>query len=232
MNRHRVGYMGIRYLLRIGYALVGHFEFTGHENVPRTGPTIVCPNHTSYLDPPLIGACLTRTTHFMTKADLFENRFLGTVLPYCQAYPIRRGAPDRAALRHTFDLLSRGELITIFPEGVRSRDGNLQSAELGVAMIALRSGAAIVPAGIQGAYEMLPADGSRRQTGRLQVTFGPPLEIDDLRTDGGRESLNVCADRIMAAIARLTGKQPPEPLASTGTAPRPSQKLSPSSKQG
>src|SRR5207244_3508222 len=96
-------------------------------------------------------------------------------------------------------------------EGERSKDGALKPAELGVAMIALRSRSPVVPVAIEGARAMLPAGSSRLKVGKLRVTFGRPVPLDDLYgARENRETLLVCADRVMGAVAELLGVAAPE----------------------
>lgn len=206
-EERRVVYYIARYLLRIFYSLVGNFRVIGDLNVPKTGPVILAANHISHLDPPLLGCCLPRTLWFMAKEELFYPRFLGNLMPYLLAFPVRRGTADRAALKRTFDLLAKGEVVVIFPEGQRSKNGRLQPGEPGIAMIALRSRATVIPVGIRGTFECLPPSAKMLKRGRITVQFGEPLDLSDLYDR--RNAMEECIERIMAGIAGVLGVPPP-----------------------
>jgi 1-acyl-sn-glycerol-3-phosphate acyltransferase len=140
----------------------------------------------------------------MAKVELFAIPVLKQLLPRINAYPIKRGQPDRAALRHTYDLLERQEVVVLFPEGTRSLDGRLQSAEPGAAMIALRSGATVVPVAILGTESILRPGTSLPRPGRIRLRYGRPLTFPEL---AGRKTtkadLNRVGDIIMSHIAEL-----------------------------
>lgn len=154
----------------------------GIENVPDEGACILCPNHIHAIDPPLISTLVYRPAFHMAKAELFG--YLGWVLPKVGAFPVRRGRPDREALKSAMALLRAGRLVVIFPEGHRSPNGDLGSARHGAARLSIATGAPIVPVRIEGPYRMF---------GRVTVTFGQPFHPASKR--GG--------DEILAAIRAL-----------------------------
>jgi 1-acyl-sn-glycerol-3-phosphate acyltransferase len=175
----------------------------GAEHVPPRGAVIIASNHISNLDPPLVGTAIWRPFAFMAKEELFHNRFFGAFIRRLYAFPVRRGAPDRAALKQALDLLGRGWGLVMFPEGTRSEDGELKEPEMGVGMIALRSGVPVIPAYVTGTDQVMPKGGGIRLA-RVAITFGPPLRFT--ATEGekpGREEYEAAAREIMAAIARI-----------------------------
>lgn len=186
----------IRAYLTVGYG----WRAYGVENVPKTGAVILAGNHSSYLDPPLIIAAVPRHVHFMAKAELFRVPVLGAIMRRIETFPVQRGASDRSAIRTSLELLARGEAVALFPEGTRSRSGELLPPQKGVASIALRSRAPVIPVGITGTSRI---DRRRYPTGRplLTVRFGPPVDLDDLRALGtGKHILAEASRRVMEAV--------------------------------
>lgn len=152
-------------ILFLGYFRV---RVTGLENCPREGALLVVANHRSGFDPPMVGALLRRPVHFMTKVELWSYPVLPMVFKYVQAYPVRRGRADRQAIRHSLDILRRGEIIVLFPEGHRTETGELQEARSGVVFLARKSGCQVLPIGISGQY------GFRRT---IRYVVGEPFQI-------------------------------------------------------
>lgn len=186
----------LRAFLTVGYG----WRAYGLENVPQTGSVILAGNHTSYLDPPLIIAAVDRHVHFMAKAELFKIPVFGSILRRVQTFPVRRGAADRSAIRSALELLEKGEAVALFPEGTRSHTGDLLPPQKGVSSIALRSDAPVIPVGITGTSRI---DRKLHPVKRplIEVRFGPPVELDDLRTQGtGKHILAEASERVMRAV--------------------------------
>lgn len=186
------------------FALVYRWDVRGLEHVPRGGPLLVVANHFSWLDPPLVGTVLPRKVHFMAKQELFRYPLFGWLLRRLGAFPVRRGHPDRQALRHSLDLLRRGEVVGLFPEGTRSR-GFLGPFEPGAGLLAVRSGAPVLPVAIDGPY---------RIGRRIRVRIGPPLRWDRTGSEGSIEGVT---DRMREAIAALLARDAKEHAASGRT---------------
>lgn len=176
----------------------------GVENIPATGGVILAPNHISLADPPAVGCKLSRQVHYMAKEELFKPRLLGALMYAVGSFPVRRGAPDRKALRRAIELLDEGRVVGIFPEGTRSEDGGLQEPELGIGLVALRSRAPIVPVAVIGTDKVMPPHSKRIHRHPMTVIYGKPLTFPDLYD--ARESRKVLEEvgrRTMAAIADL-----------------------------
>lgn len=189
-------------LIRSLFRLLWDYTVRGAENVPAEGPVILAANHVSYLDPPVVGCGIWRPAHFMAKEELFRNPVFGRYIRALYAFPVRRGAGDRAALKHSLEVLERGEALVLFPEGTRSPTGELQEPEMGVGLIACRTGAPVVPVYIEGTRDAMAGGKIRRA--RIRVTYGRPLWF---RPEGekkpGRDDYETAARRIMQEIAAL-----------------------------
>jgi len=185
-------------LYRIGRALF-RFIFTvffrmraiGMENVPKDGAVVLCGNHTSFLDPPLLGTPLRRKVHFMAKAELFEIPVLGTIISKVGAFPVKRGGVSRESIRLAVQLLRDGNMLGVFPEGSRSNAGGM--GKKGAASLALKAGAAVVPVAIVGTYSLFR---------RMTIVYGAPLDLSAY-AGASSEDLELATEAIMKEIRRL-----------------------------
>ncbi|GED66643.1 1-acyl-sn-glycerol-3-phosphate acyltransferase [Brevibacillus reuszeri] len=156
---------------------------------------ILCANHISNWDPPMLGSGIDRQVKFMAKEELFRIPVLNFLLIKFGAFPVKRGAGDRAAIRSTLKLLEEGQILGIFPEGARSKTGEPGEAKPGTAMFALKSQAAVVPVAIIGPYRMFRP---------VKIVYGKPIDMSALReTKGGSDTLKETSDLIMAHIREL-----------------------------
>lgn len=163
-------YRVLRIILRGLFILVG-LKSRGSDNLPTEGAVIVAANHVSNWDPIVVGVILKRQVHFMAKAELFNNKFLGTLLTKVNAFPVRRGAADRKAIRSAMKCLQEGKVLGIFPEGARNKTGEDMKAQSGVAMLALKTGAPVIPVACVGTERKLPLGWLRP----LEVRIGEPI---------------------------------------------------------
>jgi 1-acyl-sn-glycerol-3-phosphate acyltransferase len=188
--------------------LIGLFHVVGAENVPSSGPLIVCPNHSATLDPPLVPAFVPRgDTWSMAKSEYFKGPIIGWLFRRYHAFPVVRHTADRAALKRSLDLLKAGEVLIIYPEGTRVESGLLAKPEPGAGFIAQKAGCPIVPVGLTGTRECLPKGAWWPRRTRVTITFGKPFTLAVKRTDGTKISHADASDAIMVAIAELL---PPE----------------------
>lgn len=186
------------------FKLFGRLRVIGAEHIPASGGVLLAPNHTSYADPPLAGVASPRPVWFMAKSELFRIPVLGWLIARVHAFPVKRAAVDREALRRAHELLTAGEVVTVFIEGRTSPDGLLQPPTLGPAMIALRAGVPIVPAAIINADHMLPRDGKLLKLSRVTVVFGAPLTFPHLAgRHADRTALREVSETVMRHIAKL-----------------------------
>ena len=167
----------------------------GH-NVPKRGPYIVVANHIDWKDPPVIELSFGVCIRFMAKIEAFQVFFLGGLMRGKGCFPVRRGEGDRRAVMTSLQVLRVGNPLGFFPEGTRSRDGAMQVAHPGIAFLARRSGAPILPVGLTGTAtaRMLRSD--------IRVTVGTPFRFEelDLSPDATEQE---GADAIMRRVAAL-----------------------------
>lgn len=169
----------------------------GAGNLPVAGPAIVVVNHKSYVDPVVIGMVFDRPLRYMAKKELFAVPALRRLVTALGAFPIDRGAGDREALTRSLAILERGEVLLMFPEGHRHVDDAVYDFLPGVAMLALRSGAPVVPMATKGTEDVL-----RGRLPTLRAAVGPPVDLSEF---GGRNSktYQAAAVRMQAAVAEL-----------------------------
>lgn len=202
----------IRASNQFGRLLIGsstRVSVGGLEHVPRHGALILAANHASNADPILIANWLTsslgRPVHWMAKAEALEWPIAGPFMRMNGAFGIRRGAADTEAFRLAKSVLDDGRVLGTFPEGTRSPTGALQVAKEGVTLLALRSGAPILPIGCIDTDLFWPR-GRRlwRLGGRIRMQVGEPFVLERLvRADGSRETLEDVTTRLMLHIAAL-----------------------------
>jgi 1-acyl-sn-glycerol-3-phosphate acyltransferase len=212
----RLFYATLRVVARVALPFIIRLRTEGLKNIPRSGPVILAMNHIHWLDIPSASVRVPRVTHYMAKVELFNAGMTGWVLRHGGAFPVRRGEGDREALRTAERLLSAGEVVVVFPEGHRSDDGALIQAHPGVALIALRSNAPVVPVAISGTTGAFKQRRFLFWAPRVTVRYGAPLRLGEGRRS--RESLAEATDRIMYAIAALL---PPEQRGPYANPPRP-----------
>jgi 1-acyl-sn-glycerol-3-phosphate acyltransferase len=180
------------------------YESFGRENVPRTGGVIVVSNHLNNADPPMVQRALPRPLVFMAKKELLEKPVIGPLFRAWGAFPVRRGEADLGALRAACQVVQGGEMLMMFPEGTRSRNGRLGDGHPGTAMVARRTGAPILPVAVTGTEAIAwPGIFFRpRSVRRIRVVVGEPFV---LQRDGraNSESLMRDTEEIMRRIAAL-----------------------------
>lgn len=169
----------------------------GEENLNRDDGFIIAANHSIIFDPIFIAtACKDRLLHFVAKYEVFKNPVVGAVLKSCNAFPIVRGKGDMQAINYASDLVKKGKVLCIFPEGTRSRDGYPKKAKSGVGLIARNAKCDVIPAAIC-------IEEKGKFGGRVYVKFGEAIKYEDMNftEDGGtkenKEVANIVMDKIV-----------------------------------
>lgn len=178
------------------------YRVTGRRHLPTRGPLILASNHISDSDPPVLGAAVRFPIAWMAKRELWQIRPLVPVLDFVGSFPVDPASPDRAALKMAAQVLRNGDALVVFPEGRISPDGELGAIMPGAMLIALKSGAPVVPVGMWGAHRIVP-HGSlvpRPTLAPVRVHFGAPLRFDDLEDLPPREARVVATRRLETAL--------------------------------
>ncbi|MDE0299816.1 MAG: lysophospholipid acyltransferase family protein [Candidatus Poribacteria bacterium] len=192
----------------LGAAFTGlcNLEAHGNEHVPRKGGVLLLSNHVSYLDPFIVGTTARREFYFMTRDNMFGIPLLGKLLALHNAYPVKRGTADRSALRRTISLLKDGHAVLIFPEGTRSKDGNLGKARDGVSFIIHNADVPAIPVYLAGANCLMPRRSKWVRPAKLSTHFGPPIDFSEAReTEDKRLMYQRMSRMIMESIGALGG---------------------------
>ncbi|HOQ76426.1 MAG TPA: lysophospholipid acyltransferase family protein [Thermoclostridium sp.] len=156
-------------LFTIYFRLFYRIKVKGRENIPSEGPVLLCANHPTALDMFLIGVFVPkRKVHYMAKAELFRNRFLGWIIRCLGGFPVSRGTGDVGSVKTVFRLLEEGKIVGVFPEGTRTRKRDPNKRKAGIALFALHSGAPILPVAIKGVF---------RPFRKIELIFGKPYRI-------------------------------------------------------
>ncbi len=165
-----IGRQLIRWYLTIFYK----WKIYGRNNIPKSGPVILIANHISNLDPTVVGSSVKRHVHFLAKEELFRIPVLGFLLYRFGSFPIKRGGNDRKAIKKGLHLLKEHRVIGIFPEGTRSKTGEIGKGLPGAALFALKSDAVVIPIGIISTYKLFKP---------LIVNVGQPIDLNRYRND-------------------------------------------------
>jgi 1-acyl-sn-glycerol-3-phosphate acyltransferase len=188
--------------------LVGRFFFRLHivhrERMLQSGSVILAMNHQSYLDPPLAGTTCDRAVYFLARRTLLDVPLLGWLLPKLNVIPVNQEGIDRSALKALIRVLKGGNAALVFPEGSRTVDGTLQSAEPGLGLVIAKTLAPVVPMRIFGAHEALPRGGGGLHLVPITIVIGEPIFFTaaDLNPPG-KDLYKRLSQQVMDAIAAL-----------------------------
>jgi 1-acyl-sn-glycerol-3-phosphate acyltransferase len=183
--------------------LLFRLEASGGHHVPRQGPVLLVANHSSFLDPPLVGGMAPRPVSFMAKAELFRVPLLGPLISRLNARPVRREGADAGALRTALRILQDDGALLMFPEGTRGPEGMLREPKPGAAMLAVLSGATVVPVFIRGSGRAWPRGQRLPRPAKVTVTFGEPMTFPRKDAEGRKTDYEAVSRAMMAAIGRL-----------------------------
>ncbi|OMH33076.1 1-acyl-sn-glycerol-3-phosphate acyltransferase [Tersicoccus sp. Bi-70] len=207
-------YESTRAASRAAFRLSCRPRLSGLANFPASGPVIVAPNHLSFLDSIIVSSFMPRRVSFFAKAEYFtspgfKGAAMRTFFEGIGSIPVERGeqAASVAALQTALEVLDRGDVFGIYPEGTRSRDGKLYRGKTGVGWLALTTGAPVVPVGLIGTEKLQPADSMMVTPRRFTMKVGEPLYFDRVGPGHSLPQRREVTDRIMEAIAGLTGQE-------------------------
>ena len=176
---------------------------TGISNLPETGGVVVVSNHGSHLDPPILGHALGRPVAFMAKAELFKIPFLSSIISACGAYPVKRGAGDREALRTASNRLLEGWATGVFLDGTRQENGRVNDPKAGAALLAARTGCPILPVAIVNSHRAFPKGSLLPRLVPIHLIVGELIQPPSSRK---REVLLLTTKGIQTAINSMLDK--------------------------
>ena len=174
--------------------IVYRMKVVGKENIPKKGPIIICGNHRSFLDPPLIEVTCGRYSRFLAKEELTKNKFLAFLGYVFDAILVKRDSKEIVALKESLQTLKNGDCLALFPEGTRNGIAKGEKVKDGAAFFAVRSGAPVIPCGIKGGEK-----GNRK----VVITYGKPLDFSQYKGSKDKEILDKVTEEIMNNIIEL-----------------------------
>jgi len=199
-GKHPTWYAFVRWMVKTLYfGTHGGIRSVDENNIPGTGPVLIAPLHLSHLDPPAVACGMRRRLRFMAKEELFRHPIFGGLIASLGAFPVKRGETDTEAIRKAISLLEEGEVVLVFPEGTRGDGETIQEMSRGVAMLAKRTKAPVVPVGVIGTNIVMPKGKPRGDKYLVTLVYGKPFTYEEIAT-AGTERQN--RDRFTAEIQR------------------------------
>ncbi len=205
-DRHTRAYAITRVFVRLLVPLLGGITVRGGENIPTRGPILLAVNHRAYMDPPYLAMVTKRQLHLMAKEELFKIPVFGPYIKALGAFPVKRGAADRGAIRQAMDELRAGHVLGIFPEGTRADPGTLLPAERGFALIAKQTGVPVVPIALEGTDRVHPKHAKRLHRAHVTATVGRAITAGEMlaaHAEPGKDALTVIGEATTRMIAAL-----------------------------
>jgi 1-acyl-sn-glycerol-3-phosphate acyltransferase len=195
-------YTFVRILISLPTLLIYRVRAIGVENVPRSGPLLLAPNHFSQMDHFFVGLYLRRKVRFMAKSQMFGSPVLTYIYKHGGVFPVRRGHHDEEAIKTALTILGQGEMLLVYCEGGRSRSGKLGKVKPGIGRIALESEVTVVPVAIQGSETV--RRWKRFRFPKVTVQFGKPLSFPSEEAPSRERQLEV-AEQIFAPVREMYG---------------------------
>lgn len=197
-----------RFLQALAHVVFGtwlRFRAIGLENIPLAGPGLIIANHVSFLDPLLVGLSLTRPVSFVARDSLFRLPVVGWILRNTYVMPINRESAGTAVIRQTIERLNAGFLCGIFPEGTRSRDGEVGKFKPGFIALIRRSSVPIYPAALAGTGRALGRGAWFLKPVPVRAAFGKPISVETIREfldrDDEQGLIAHVRERVIATLA-------------------------------
>ncbi len=183
-------------LVRLFCLIVFRVKKVGEENIKEEGAYIMCANHRSNWDPPILVSSTKRLNYVMAKEELFKNNFIKWFAKKCCVFPVKRGKMDIESIKFALKVLNQGDILTIFPEGTRNGMEKNGKAQNGAAFLAIRTGIPVIPVGVQGVLKPFH---------KIKLNYGKPLDFSKYKTNKPeKDVLDAVSKEIMDNIIMLT----------------------------
>ncbi len=192
----RLGYDALRVFCRTIAVWLYGLRVEGRERWPESGGGLICSNHQSMFDPPLVGLTCPRRMNYLARDTLFRVPGLKQLITFLDAIPIDREGGGLAGLKETLKRLKAGELVLIFPEGTRTHDGDVAPLKPGFIAVARRSRVPLIPVGLDGAYQAWPRSAPFPRLGRIAVVIGEPISAEQVAALTDDDLLSQLSQRI------------------------------------
>lgn len=204
MKEYNFIYLLGKYACKLGVLIVSRVEIRSERNVPREGGVLLVANHMSHLDPPLVGSTCFRKVYFLAKKELFKGFIVGWFMRNSGQVEVERGK-GYAAVDAAVEILKEGKCICIFPEGTRSRTGEMKKPHTGIVVIASHVNVPIVPILVEGTFDVYPPRAKfPKLFKKLRITYGKPFYLTDKQKDiSSKENMRETAEFIMSKIKEL-----------------------------
>ena len=186
-------------IMRIWFAIMFKVEIVGKENVPAEGNAIICANHYSNYDPFAAAIFLDRLPRYLGKKELFENKILAYLLKEVRVIPLdRKAAMDMKAVKAALKVLKEDQILGIFAEGTRVKEGEQVDAKGGVALFAMKGNTSVIPCAISGKYKF---------RNKIRVEYGKPLTLEEFRGQKlTAELMSEITDVVMGRVEEMKVK--------------------------
>lgn len=187
-------YKIVRVLVKFFFFFVFRIKVHGKENMPSSGGAVVAINHKSNWDVPIAGIYAPRQLGFMAKAELFKNKILSWLFTSLGAFPVQRGKGDIGAIKSALLRLRNGDIVAMFPEGKRVKNGETSKAKPGAVMLATRANVPVVPIKLTGNYKWFS---------KIDIYIGKPIDYSEHTEKLTADDLQKLADELMNTINNL-----------------------------
>jgi 1-acyl-sn-glycerol-3-phosphate acyltransferase len=199
----RLWYGFLKRIVQLVAVVAYHVRCTGMRNIPAAGAVLIVSNHQSHFDPPLVGMGCPRQMNYLARESLFRFAPFRWLILSVGAIAIDREGLGLAGIKESLRRLKRGEMVVMFPEGTRTRDGEVGPFHAGFTTLAVRAQAAILPVAIEGAFAAWPRWRTFPRLGTIHVHYGAPITPEEIEGRDERELLAEVEDRVRQCHARL-----------------------------
>lgn len=197
-----IGQSCVRWFFRISLTVFYRIRVHGIDHYPQpaghgeAAPLLICANHQSFLDPIVMGVVCPRPVNYLARKTLFKFKPLALFLHYNDSIPIDRDSTGLSGVKETLRRLKRKEAVVMFPEGTRSRDGELQPLMPGFCLLAKRSKATLMPIGVDGCYDAYPPHRWFPLPGEIHAVMGAPIPFEEYKDLSDEQTTQLLESRI------------------------------------